>query len=399
MVFGNHQLSDQEMKYGSCQLECTCGYHWKLGTQLIKQVNSYKYLGIELDSKLSLREFKTRIGEKARKNVSKVWSMGMKNGCLSVKAGINLYQALIRSVLEYGCEIWGDEEWEQGERIQREMGRRILRCSGKTTNEAVLGELGWWKLRTRREYCKLKYWIRILLMNNTRLVKKVYNKSKEKYIRTGTNNWCKIIHRLAIKYDLEAVWEDEKVIQQPPDEKKEESEITPRRLKQRWTSYLYQKVQMIEEAAWLRQMNKKPKLRTYCTFKHKLELESYLKSETQKSAKFLLTRIRTGTSELRIETGRWKRPQEKVEERRCRACMTGEAEDEKHFILDCKTYQIMREEMFERIKSKTTNMYDMKVCNREERWQILMNPNNMKTEINEVVKEYIKKAIKRRNQI
>ena len=81
--------------------------------------------------------------------MSKVWSMGMKNGCLSVKAGINLYQALVRSVLEYGCEIWGDEEWEQGERIQREMRRRILRCSGKTTNEAVLGELGWWKLRTR----------------------------------------------------------------------------------------------------------------------------------------------------------------------------------------------------------------------------------------------------------
>jgi hypothetical protein len=59
----------------------------------------------------------------------------------------------------------------------------------------------------------------------------------------------------------------------------------------------------------------------------------------------------------------------------------------------------MREEMFERIKSKTKNMYDMKVCNREERWQILMNPSNMKTEINEVMKEYIKKAIKRRNQI
>jgi hypothetical protein len=71
----------------------------------------------------------------------------------------------------------------------------------------------------------------------------------------------------------------------------------------------------------------------------------------------------------------------------------------KNTILDCKTYQIMREEMFERIKIKTKNMYDMKVCNREERWQILMNPNNKKTEINEAMKEYRKKAIKRRSQI
>ena len=31
-------------------------------------------------------------------------------------------------------------------------GRRILRCHGKTSNEAVLGELGWWRLKTRREF-------------------------------------------------------------------------------------------------------------------------------------------------------------------------------------------------------------------------------------------------------
>jgi hypothetical protein len=30
-----------------------------------------------------------------------------------------------------------------------------LRCSGKTTNEAVLGELGWWKLRTEESTVSL----------------------------------------------------------------------------------------------------------------------------------------------------------------------------------------------------------------------------------------------------
>ena len=63
--------------------------------------------------------------------------MGMSEGSLSVKASINLYQALVRSVLEYSCEIWGDQVWLEGEKVQREMGRRILRCNGKTTNEAV----------------------------------------------------------------------------------------------------------------------------------------------------------------------------------------------------------------------------------------------------------------------
>ena len=107
-------------------------------------MNVYKYLGIELDIQLTFEGFKKRIKEKARRSISRVWAMGMSEGGLSVKACINLYQALVRSVLEYGCVIWGDEEWEEGERVQREMARRILRCNGKTTNEAVLGELGWW---------------------------------------------------------------------------------------------------------------------------------------------------------------------------------------------------------------------------------------------------------------
>jgi len=39
----------------------------------------------------------------------------MRHGSLSVKASINLYEALVRSVLEYGAEIWTNQEWEDGE--------------------------------------------------------------------------------------------------------------------------------------------------------------------------------------------------------------------------------------------------------------------------------------------
>ena len=153
VVFDNSSVN--EIKLGTCTVDCTCGHHWRLGKKLIKEEARSKYLGIELDKKLSFREFKKRVGEKARKNVSRIWGMGMASGNLSVRASINLYETLVRSILEYGAEIWGDEEWDEGEKIQREIGRRILRCHGKTANEAVLGELGWWSLRTRREFMKL----------------------------------------------------------------------------------------------------------------------------------------------------------------------------------------------------------------------------------------------------
>ena len=59
MIFDRSNVKEEELKYGNCKTECTCGYHWRLGEQLIKQVNVYKYLGIELDVKLQFATFKT----------------------------------------------------------------------------------------------------------------------------------------------------------------------------------------------------------------------------------------------------------------------------------------------------------------------------------------------------
>jgi len=79
-------------------------------------------------------------------------------------------------------------------------------------------------------------------------------------------------------------------------------------------------------------MQQKPKLRTYCLFKKNLRLEEYLTVEQEKEGRYYRTSLRTGTNNLRIETGRWKRPIEKVEDRTCRACCTQEVEDEQHYL-------------------------------------------------------------------
>ena len=79
----------------------------------------------------------------------------------------------------------------------------------KTSNAAVRGELGWWKLSTRRNFLALKYWVKILLMSENRLVKKVYKQSKKEYIGRNRSNWLRNIHRLVQKYNLVDLWDDE----------------------------------------------------------------------------------------------------------------------------------------------------------------------------------------------
>jgi hypothetical protein len=289
-------------------------------------------------------------------------------------------------------------EWEEGERVQREMGRRILRVSRDTRNEAVLGELGWWRLSTRRDYCKIKYWIKILLMPSSRLVKKMYQISKANYLNKGLNNWCKVIHRLAIRYGLEDIWKNEALIRQPLD-------LQESNLQKRWNNIIYKKIHATEEKEWLiamntqRKTNVQSKLRTYVTFKKKLELENYLTSEKQKIARYQLTKIRTGKSKLRIETGRHKVPKEEVHERVCRACLSGEVEDEKHFILDCKMYASMRNDMYEHISKNTNQYYQLASMSREQIWNLLMAPKDNKLEISEPLKSYVSCAMTRRAQI
>lgn len=389
VVFNNKPA--ECMTYGKCEVgDCYCGYHWVLGKSLIRQESSYKYLGVELDTRLSQEDFRQRVVAKARGNVSKVWRMGMQYGSLSVKAGVNLYEALVRSVLEYGAVVGKSASWEEAERVQREMGRRILRCHGKTTNEAVLGELGWWRLQTRREFLKLKYWFKVCLMEDTRLVRRVYLASRELFMNQRVHNWCYEIYDLLKKYEMLNLWENENLIRFPVG--MDALTRTLPRVMQYWVTRLRNQFHLIEEGAWKKGMEKKTKLRTYRTFKKNLVMEKYLLSEKEKKGRYLLTAIRTGTNKLRIETGRWKRPVEKQEDRVCIQCGSGEVEDEKHFILCCNYFRDLRSELFDEVRGVCGVDWDS--MSMERQWDLLMSGGGSQSGgVGEALKKYVRKAM------
>ena len=87
-----------------------------------------------------------------------------------------------------------------------------------------------------------------------------------------------------------------------------------------------------------------PKLRTYATFKRNLSREKYLDSMDEKERR-AMTRIRSGTNELRIDTGRYEGGVKKrIESRKCWfGC--NEVEDEEHFLRECKIYEDFRLEI------------------------------------------------------
>ena len=102
-------------------------------------------------------------------------------------------------MFEYGAIVWGDVKWEQAERVQREMGKMILRCSSKMANEVVLGELGWWTLKGRRDFLTLNYWGGN--SGDVTVTSCVSCLSHE-----SITIWCNNIHTLLKSIDMEDAW-------------------------------------------------------------------------------------------------------------------------------------------------------------------------------------------------
>jgi len=98
-------------------------------------------------------------------------------------------------------------------------------------------------------------------------------------------------------------------------------------------------------------------------------------------------RIRSGSLQLRIESGRWNKELE--EERVCKVCLTGKVENESHFLLHCYAYDRLRKLMFRQIKDNTG--YDLDIMRDNNEWLLdVLIGHGLKSE---VVREKIGKAV------
>ena len=244
-------------------------------------------------------------------------------------------ESLVRFQLEYGAELWGFDVWREGEQIQYNMGRRILRCSSMTSKAAIQGDLGFLLLRTRRDLKKLLYWMKIILMDNNRLVKIMYIYSKQQCIKFKKVNWVSSLKKIVIKYNIKYLWDDETKLFNLDNKGNNESKNDKDHFTF-WKNWIKKKLFLYEEIKWKVEVEKKPKLRTYKKLKTNLKLEMYLSTNNWKGRMYI-TNLRSGTNCLEIEQGRWRHLKE--EDRLCKYCKLNQVESELHFLTQCTLYE------------------------------------------------------------
>jgi len=88
---------------------------------------------------------------------------------------VRLWEVLVRPILEYAGEVWGEGPWEEAEKLQREIGRLILGVPTQTPTEMVMGDLGWWDLKARRDKARLKLLKKLSELDDEEYAKELVN--------------------------------------------------------------------------------------------------------------------------------------------------------------------------------------------------------------------------------
>ena len=253
--------------------------------------------------------------------------MGIKGQWVTVENAVMIWKVMVQSVLDYATEVFVDiERWEGAEVIARKMGKAILGVRKSTANEVVMGELGWWSMKGRRDLLRLLYWGEIVSCKEG-LRWEVYKEGR----RRG-RGWCEYTEKCLRGLKLGKYWDKQ-------DGWKSDAEM--------WRGKVARQIQHREQEEWRGRMQKKSKLRTYRGFKRKLERENYLLEGTAMQRK-VMTMIRGGSNDLRIETGRWEKLE--VEERVCIFCSKGVVEDERHFLCECEAWSEVRDGVIRRVR-------------------------------------------------
>ena len=116
-----------------------------------------------------------------------------------------IFEAKIQSVLLYASEIWGHRRLDSIEKVHVLACKKYLGLPLKTPNKMVYGELGRYPLFINSQIRCIKYWFRLLVMDQNRLPKQAYQMMLS-MDRVGKRCWVTEIKELLSKAGFHEIW-------------------------------------------------------------------------------------------------------------------------------------------------------------------------------------------------
>ena len=305
----------------------------------LEPVNTFCYLGCEICPSGTVKHSMNTLREKAGKAVRPLMNAIAKFD-LPTKTAIQLFHTYISPILLYNVENWSiltnknlkdftdsylydSINTSKTDTMHRKYLKYTLGLPKSSPNLAIYGETGDIPLSLKGYRLMLNYWKRLINLPNSCLAKTAYIENVS--LRT---NWLQTIEKLIITFKL--------------------MDVTNKK----FTETVKENINEYFKNNWIREISngESPRLAVYkvinsdfTTATH-LDLPFYLRK--------IVSKIRCSSHSLEIEKGRHTRiPREN---RTCKNCQNGTIENEEHFLINCSTYQPLRDHY----GMQANNIYD-----------------------------------------
>jgi hypothetical protein len=282
-------------------------------------VDRYKYLGVVLNDKGDFSYHCEALAKGAGRALGNIISKIHNYKDCGYKSFTKLFESCVIPILDYCASVWGFKHYQSIDNIQYRAIRYYLGVHRFAPKLALTGDTGWLPSNYRRWISIIRYWNRLILFNDNRITKRVFNMDYNKC----SNNWCSDVKTVMTKLNLVSHFENKTVIS---------------------LDYVKTRITQYYTDIWKTDIQKVPKLRTYVTLKDNFITEKYVQLNLNKNERSMLSQFRCGILPLRIETGRY--ISETPEQRICLFCPDNKIEDEKHFLVQCPFYNNIRVDIF-----------------------------------------------------
>ena len=298
------------------------------GDKKIETTRKYKYLGFMVtpsgETLTGLKDLKDRALKAFIKMKRKLGDFFRKCPQISLK----LFNALVKHILLYASDFWGILKPPKNnpvENVHMNFCKQLLGVQKQTTNIGVLLELGEVPLNIHARQHANKNWVRIVTnVKCNEMVRKSYENA--------------VLHKLTWPTRIESNL----------------SEIGMRNLFLTKDNLTHTKAfcrmkDIFHQEAFSNIKKENSKLRTYSIIKKTIGFESYLNEIDNIQERISLTKFRLSNHSLMIEKGRHQNI-----EKECRFCpfCPQQVEDEMHFLLDCKCFSSLRNDLLVKIHSE-----------------------------------------------
>ena len=303
------------------------------GNMTIEQVVSFRYLGLELHQSGSFKMAVTMLLDSARKA-----TFGLHSRCAALqirdpKLKCKLFDALVRPILCYGCELWSTDKvlGEDMEKWHRKFMRTILKLPSHSVSSMVYGELGRMPIHHHWYKRLFRFWNKLLETSNELLRAAFIETSRmtREALQSGfghDDTWCSQVEKLIVQYAGPgplSIYEELNV--------------------QHYTKMFHYsfRVEALSSEASMSIY--------YKIFKETHKYSEYLSEVKNLHLRSMLTRFRSGCHWLQVNRGRYSDVPKQM--RFCPICPSL-VEDEQHFLIGCPAYSSIREK-FQHLKLHT----------------------------------------------